>query len=104
MEYEVQFIMMTKRQYCEMIVHQAIKEKNFSPEEITNYAYNSTSLGIALEYLGFINPKDTPDLYNYLQSRGGIVFVHYDEKTESSAILSMRELLELLPEDKENEK
>lgn len=93
--------MMTKRQYCEMIIHNAIKEKNLTPEEVINCAYNSTSLGIALEYLGFINPTDTPDLYNYLQSRGGIVFVSYDEKTESSAILSMRELLELLPEDKE---
>lgn len=95
---------MTKRQYCEMIIHNAIKEKNLTPEEVITYAYSSTSLGIALEYLGFVNPKDTPDLYNYLQSRGGIVFIHYDEKTESSAILSMRELLELLPEDKENEK
>lgn len=94
--------MMTKRQYCEMIVHRAIKENNFTPEEVINYAHSSTSLGIALEYLGFINPNDTPDLYNYLQSRGGIVFVHYDEKTESSAILSMRELLALLPDDNEN--
>ena len=95
--------MMTKRQYCEMIVHNVIKEKNITPEEVIDYAYSSTSLGIALEYLGFINPTDTPDLYNYLQSRGGIVFASYDEKTENSAILSMRELLDLLPEDNEEE-
>lgn len=90
---------MTKEQFCKMIIE---REKgvdhNRSDESLIPMIYSSTSLGIALETLGVITPEKYPTEYNYLQTRGGVLYAYFDRKDEEVYQISMIELLSLLPD------
>lgn len=74
--------------------------KNLSQGEIFRLALGSTNLGIAFETLGLITDKECLD---YLSNRGGILFTAiFPEKVDDDhfcKVLTLRELLELLPDD-----
>lgn len=76
-----------------------------TPEELIPMIYGSTTLGIALETLGYITKNSHPEEYRYLQSRAGLIET-YADKTENGVkieILTLREFLSLLPEEVNNE-
>lgn len=86
--------MITKRDYANHVVIQFMNDNNItSREDLNRYVMSSTSLGIALEYLGELDEgyKD------YIASRGGIAIAVRDDA--ELRILSTRELMNLLPED-----
>jgi hypothetical protein len=87
--------MMTKRQLCLAMV-----QKEFGtilPDE--HLVYRSSTGAIAMEYLGMLKTRETKD---YVKEREGTVFVHFDEERGEPCHLSFRELLDLLPVDREN--
>ena len=114
--------MITKNQFCWWIINK-FKSDNSGNDNITidskaedlvQYIYSSSSLGVALQHLGYITPGSDADLY--LSNRGG-VFVTYtafqndkyrdavmEKRTENIpekelfGTLTMREILEMLPD------
>lgn len=94
--------MISRKNYCKKIVNRAMLENNVeTPEELASMVYGSTTLGIALETLGYITKKSHPEAFRYLRSRAG-AFETYAEKTENGVkieILTFREFLNLLPEE-----
>ena len=111
--------MITKTQFCKHIINDFIEDNReqleshginlncFENEELIPYVFQNSTLGVALEYLGVINPEDHKDIYEYIQSRGGIMFsyVNYmDPRVDryidelETAILSTREFISLLPD------
>lgn len=107
--------MITKREFCRMKIdefknewckqHGIMHIDEITDDMLANFdcVFQSTTLGICLEYLGIINPISHPDLYEYISHRGGIFFnrVLIDEDTDKKymASLCIRELLDLLPEE-----
>lgn len=84
--------MMTKTDFCQMTIDKWKRDNNV--DEVTeDDVFQSSCLGIAMDYLGLIKDKHIKE---YLSSRGGIFFTHYINPIKS---LSFRELLELLPEE-----
>ena len=101
--------MMSKKIMCRKVIED-FKESSKNPdmihmsdEDMASCVFSSTSLGIALEYLGVITPEKYPDLFEYLSHRGGIFQTYYDKKENKFYSLSFRELLNLLPEDSNEE-
>ena len=74
--------------------------KNLSQGEIFRLSLGSTNLGIAFETLGLITDQECLD---YLSNRGGVLFTAiFPEKVDDDnfiKVLTLRELLELLPDD-----
>ena len=84
--------MMTKRQLCLAMIR-----KEFGttlPDE--HLAYRSSTGAIAMEYLGMLKTRAVKD---YVEARGGTVFVDFDEEHGEPCHLSFRELLDLLPSE-----
>lgn len=98
--------MISRKSYCKKIINREMMENCVeTPEELVPMIYGSTTLGIALETLGYITKQSHPEEYQYLQSRAGL-FEAYSEKTENGVkveILTLREFLDLLPEEVTNE-
>lgn len=71
----------------------------------TEVVMSSSSLGVCLVHLGIINPENDPVLYNYIHDHDRIQFARIlkDDETDKlyAASLSTRELIDLLPEERE---
>ena len=95
---------MTKKQFAKWIIinnstyNRKEKFTKDSLKKLVPEIYTSSSLGVALEYLGVITKEEFPKEYEYVQSRGGIYLTFMDNETEKLATLSVREVLDLLPE------
>lgn len=93
--------MITKEMYCRKIIDEFKKNNaltNSSDDELVGHIFSSTSLGIALEYLGILNAEKYPAEYDYISSRGGLKDIYYSIETETVNILTVREFIDLLPE------
>lgn len=93
--------MISKKQYCELVIEDFCNSEVINREQLTEgYIYQSSCLGVAMEYLGLI--KDPSNL-EYVATRGGVLdtYVNADEKVIN--VLSIRDMLSLLPETVENE-
>ena len=97
--------MITKKQYCRSIVNRykaelkCLTEKEYTDRELVSEIFKSTTLGIALEYLGVLDPKIDRVVLEYLSHRGGIKEVVFDQDLNESFILSQREFIEMLPDE-----
>ena len=92
--------MMTKKQICRMIVDNAKDDViNQTDESLVKDIFGSTTLGIALEFLGVITPNKYPTEYEYLSHRAGVLYGYFDRNTMETYQLSFRELLSLLPDE-----
>ena len=88
--------MMTKREFCEAIVEKFCREGVAFKNLNQNYVTRSSSLAVALDYLNLISD---PDIQIYAASRNGMmVGPHYNEATGSISSLTIREILNLLPD------
>lgn len=98
--------MLTKKEYCLCLVDE-FKRKFDLPhttpaEDLIKYCTYSSGLAVALEYLGILTPEKDPEMTAYTATRGGIVFAGaYETDGVDHVIrtLSVRELIELLPEE-----
>ena len=99
--------MITRKNYCKSQLHMYLSEYNLEdPKDLVPHIFESSTMGIILQELGIINPKDYPMEDEYINSRGGIMAT-YAEKTANGVaiqILTVREFLNLLPEKLDNEK
>jgi len=104
--------MMTKEEMCIAVVREQLgwnydKElKGFNEEAITDLCIQSTTMGIALEKLGYLNDEKYDSIREYLSNRGGIfkIFTKAVEgKDPVTHCLTFRELLDLLPDTLEGE-
>lgn len=105
--------MISKKEFCRAFIrkfcnsHIPDKSMEELKEHKEQYAMGSTSLGIAMETLGWFD--DNSNIKEYLASRGGIyMLVHRadrdhpnqdEDKKYEPAILTMREMIALLPDD-----
>lgn len=102
--------MISKKEFCKAFIRRYCNSKNLSIKELKEhkeqYAVESASLGIAMETLGWL---DNTNIISYLSERGGIyMIVHQadrdhpntnEDKQYDPAILTMREMISLLPDD-----
>lgn len=110
--------MITKDQYCWAIINKFKRQNpryaDVATKDLVRYVYQSTNLGLALQHLGYIDPDSSEALY--LSNRGGIVVTYtvftddkykdfidegrFDEipENEKIQILTMREILDMLPD------
>ena len=99
--------MITRKNYCKSQLHMYLSEYNLEdPKDLVSHIFESSTMGIILQELGIINPKDYPMEDEYINSRGGIMAT-YAEKTANGVaiqILTVREFLDLLPEKLDDEK
>ena len=99
--------MITRKNYCKSQLRMYLNEYNLEdPKDLVPHIFESSTLGIILQELGIINPKDYPMENDYINSRGGIMAT-YAEKTANGVaiqILTVREFLNLLPEKLDDEK
>lgn len=93
--------MITRKNYCKSQLHMYLSEYNLEdPKDLVPHIFESSTLGIILQELGIINPKDYPMENDYINSRGGIMAT-YAEKNKNGVLiqtLTVREFLDLLPE------
>lgn len=85
--------MLTKTQFCRSIIHDYCLNNNIDNLQESEIL-KSSSLAVAMEYLGLI--KD-PMMKRYANERGGILFTYLDDVTHNCSMLTVRELLTLLP-------
>ena len=99
--------MITRENYCKSQINGFLNYYNLKdPKDLVSHIYESSTLGVILQELGIINPKDYPIEDAYINTRGGIMDT-YAEKTDTGVLiqtLTVREFLDLLPEKLENEK
>ncbi len=93
--------MITKKMFCEITIREFLDKLEKNPfdnwRDITEgYAYQSTSVGLAMKYLGLIKSGQTLD---YLASRAGIYKMYIDKEKAETNILTFREILDMLPEE-----
>ena len=93
--------MITRKNYCKSQLRMYLSEYNLEdPKDLVPHIFESSTLGIILQELGIINPKDYPMENDYINSRGGIMAT-YAEKNKNGVLiqtLTVREFLDLLPE------
>lgn len=98
--------MITRKNYCKSCLQSYLSEYNLEdPKDLIPHIFESSTLGIILQELGIINPKDYPMEDEYINSRGGIMAT-YAEKNDTGVlieILTLREFLDLLPETLKDE-
>lgn len=116
--------MITKDQYCWVVIKKFKLEnpqyEDVAAKDLVKYIFQSTNLGIALQHLGYIKPGSDEELY--LSNRGGITatytaFINDKYKdlidqgrkneipeNEFVQILTMREILDMLPDTLDGEK
>lgn len=89
--------MMTKAQFCRKTIEDFCRDEEKDIDDLTESdCLKSTSVGIAMEYLGLIHDEI---LREYLSSRSGcFVGPYYDTKTQKVCTISFREFLSFLPE------
>lgn len=103
--------MITKKMLCEAIISKFVYDNkllnkynqylNYKNEEDTkllvSHIAESTRFGIALVELGVITKEKYPKEYDYLSNRSGILIEHYDGEARKNSFLTLRELLNMLP-------
>ena len=99
--------MITRKNYCKSKLQNYLDQYNLKdPKDLIPHVFESSTMGVILQELGIINPKDYPMEDEYINSRGGIMTT-YAEKTANGVaiqILTVREFLDLLPEKLDDEK
>jgi hypothetical protein len=86
---------MTKKRFCKMQIQDYLLDNELT--EIDDSAvYQSSTIAVCMEYLGLIEDEEAKE---YATCRGGNLFSYYDKDEKDVAILSVRELIELLPEN-----
>lgn len=112
--------MITKKEYARYLIMQeareVVKSKGIDPNNIRwdtevkkafceiclnadTQAYMSTTIGIACETLGIINDNTK----HYLANRGGVLISALDQFSGNLITLSLREIMNLLPDEIERE-
>lgn len=93
--------MLSKKEYCEGLVRSQLSHINpeISRKDAHHYIYQSSTLAVALEYLGELSPEEK----EYSSGRAGTVtrYLETDEngKFKDLHFLTVRELIDLLPDE-----
>lgn len=89
--------MISKKDFAEHIIEEFCKSEKMNPKDLTEcHILKSSSLAVAMEYLGLI---ETPELKDYAKNRGGTFILKTNHPNDGSVrILSTREMMDLLPE------
>ena len=92
--------MMTKKELCLAIIEHQCQLNGIPVGPVPETSITlSSALAVAMEHLGLLKTKDMQD---YATTRGGTLlteyFLFYNGEKRNAVSLSVRELLELLPE------
>ena len=93
--------MLTKREACLAVIGDFCMTNRIGPEDLTDeHIYASSKLAVAMEYLDLIGGKKGKE---FATGRGGTLdeVVLYYFSDSGVKTLSFREILDLLPEDKQ---
>ena len=93
--------MMTRRQLCLAVAGDFLSGEDGKALGISEPAdipetciLQSSHLAVAMEYLGLLHD---PELVDYARHRGGVEYMYVNDK-EDQGSLTLRDILELLPE------
>jgi hypothetical protein len=86
----------SKKQLCKIILDNFEKTEKRKPTEAD--ITGSSSLAVAMEFLGQL---ENPMYKQYASERGGMLYMYIDEEKRGVSMLSVRELLGLLPDEVE---
>lgn len=91
-------IMMTKKQFCETIIQQFKREYNLMTNDAVanHYPDSDSRLSVALDSLGML--EDHPMGKLVAARNDGILFVHVNELTGVTSTLTVKDMVELLPD------
>lgn len=99
--------MISRKNYCKCIINDCMLEYGVTcPQDLIPHIVESSTMGIALQQLGYINETDTPAANTYINSRGGIMKTFAEKNGDEEPhieILTFREFLNLLPEEVKEE-
>ena len=88
--------MITKTQFCQHIIDSFCCNNNLKQKHLTeDFITQSSSLAVAMEFLGLL---ETPEFKEYAANRAGIFISVSNPDTNKIDMLTVREILELLPE------
>jgi len=88
--------MITKKQFSEIQIKKFCYKNNTTRDVLGDgWIYNSSTLAVCMEYLNMLKSEEAKE---YVQSRDGIMYTYWDEDKSEVCVLSVRELLNLLPE------
>lgn len=87
--------MMSKRQFAECLVDRFCSSEKVSREEAHRHILSSSTLSVALEYLGMLSK----DEMEYSKERGGCAYTYFGDKDHSPAILTIRDIMSFLPDE-----
>jgi len=89
--------MITKKQFCEIQINKFCRENNTTKDVLGDgWIYNSSTLAVCMEYLNMLKSLEAKE---YVQSRDGILYTYWDKNKSEVFSLSVREFLDLLPEE-----
>lgn len=87
--------MITKAQYCEILIKDFCEKEGIEEEDIDDDCLTkSSSLCVALEHSGALNGNE--DALDYARERHGVVILY--RINDEVLLLTTRELMKLLPE------
>lgn len=91
--------MMTKTQYAKVLIREFCNEvglpEDTDPAALVGRIYSSSTLAVALETLGVLKTNDDK---MYAASRGSTFATYVDYEAKEVAILSNREIIDMLPD------
>ena len=97
--------MITRKNYCKSQIQSYLNIYSLKdPKDLVSHIYESSTLGVVLQELGIINPKDYPMEDAYVNTRGGIMATYATDTGVLIETLTVREFLNLLSEKLEDEK
>lgn len=85
--------MISKEQFCKILIKKFERSEGRFPTE--HDITSSSCLAVAMEYLGLLK---TPMYTQYASERGGTLYAYTDEEKRGMRFLTVRELIDLLPE------
>jgi len=93
--------MISKKQYCELVIEDFCRSEEIDREDLKEGdIYKNSCLGVAMEHLGLIK---NPSNLEYVASRGGVLDIYVNAEEKVINVLSVRDMLSLLPDEVENQ-
>ena len=93
--------MISKKQYCELVIEDFCRSEEMNREDLKEgNVFKSSCLGVAMEYLGLIKDQE---ILEYVATRGGVLDTYANAEERVINMLTVRDMLSLLPETVENQ-
>lgn len=88
--------MISKDQFCKVLIQKFERTNGRKADE--SDITQSSNLAVAMEHLGLLHSKTYVD---YAAERAGVLYLYCDEEKHGVSMLTVREVIDMLPESVE---